>query len=185
MPRRPRNTPRISDEERTLFREAVADAKPLPPDDKIQVPQRRPKPVARSREADEREVLAALVAAIPDGELETGDELEWRIPGVQANVLRKLRRGQYRITREIDLHGLNANDAKPAVALFIHESRQQGLHCVRVIHGKGKGSRTGQSILKQLVGGWLRRHDGVLAYVSARPEDGGTGALLVLLRKLA
>lgn len=176
MPRRTR----ITDDDRALFRSAVADAKPLPESDAPQRP--RPKPHARFTQADERAVLDELVAAMPDGELETGDELNWRANGVQDSVMRKLRRGHWRIEGELDLHGSTALEAKQDIALFIQRARGAGLGCVRIIHGKGRGSRAGRPILKQLVGGWLRRRDDILAYTSARPSDGGTGALVVLLR---
>lgn len=178
MPRRPR----ISDEERALFRDAVADVSPLP-DTPIPV-RKRPRPRARLREKDERDVLAELAAAIPDGELETGDEVAWRVEGVQDSILRKLRRGQFRVQRVLDLHGFNVAEAKVALAGFLQDARRDDALCVRIIHGKGRGSAGGEPVLKRHVGGWLRRHGGVLAYTSPRATDGGTGAVIVLLRRL-
>lgn len=177
----------VSDEDRKLFRKATAGVKPLRSGtasvDSDPTRRKRPKPIPLQRLADERAVLAELAAAIPDGELETGDELAWRTPGLQDSVLRKLRRGQYRVDRVLDLHGHTAASAKLEVAGFLHRARADGLACVRIVHGKGRGSKEGRPVLKQLVGGWLRRHDGVAAYVSARPTEGGTGAVVVLLKK--
>lgn len=176
--------PRISDEDRRLFRDAAQGVKPLPAGDRADLPRPRVKPVPKQREADERAVLRELADAIPDGELETGDELSWRAPGVQDSVLRKLRRGQYRVDRALDLHGHTAASAKLEVAGFLHRARADGARCVRIVHGKGRGSKEGKAVLKQLVGGWLRRHEGVVAYASARPTEGGTGAVVVLLKKM-
>lgn len=170
----------ITDDDRALFRSAVADATPLPESDAPERP--RPKPHARFTEADDRAVLDEMAASIPDSELETGEELHWRRNGVQDSVMRKLRRGHWRIEGELDLHGRTALEAQRDIASFIDRARDAGHGCVRIIHGKGRGSRAGRPILKQLVGGWLRRRDDVLAYTSARPSDGGTGAVVVLLR---
>ena len=179
---------RVSDEDRKLFRDATVDVTPLPKGsessdaDPIHV-RKRPKPIPKQTRADERAVLAELAAAIPDGELEMGDELSWRVPGLQESVLRKLRRGQYRVERELDLHGHTAASAKLELAGFLQRAVADGVACVRVVHGKGRGSKDGRPILKQLVGGWLRHHAHVAAYVSARPTEGGTGAAVILLRK--
>jgi DNA-nicking Smr family endonuclease len=176
---------RVSDEDRKLFRDAAAGARPLKQGSESfdSDPRPKPKPIPKQTRADERAVLAELADAIPDGELEMGDELSWRVPGLQDSVLRKLRRGQYRVDRQLDLHGHTAASAKLEVAGFLHRALADGVSCVRIVHGKGRGSKEGKPVLKQLVGGWLRRHGGVAAYVSARPTEGGTGAVLVLLRR--
>ncbi|MEX0900507.1 MAG: Smr/MutS family protein [Gammaproteobacteria bacterium] len=178
--------PRITDEERKLFRDAAEGVRPLKPGSRsldAEPTRKRPKPIPKQSRADERAVLAELADAIPDGEVEMGDELSWRVPGLQDSVLRKLRRGQYRVDRALDLHGHTAASAKLEVAGFLQRAAADGIGCVRIVHGKGRGSKEGRPILKQLVGGWLRNHKGVLAYVSARQVDGGTGAVVVLLRK--
>ncbi len=178
--------PRITDEDRKLFRDAAEGVRPLKQGSSTIDPgptRKRPKPIPKQTRADERAVLAELADAIPDGELEMGDELNWRVPGLQDSVLRKLRRGQFRVDRALDLHGHTAASAKLEVAGFLHRAIADGIGCVRIVHGKGRGSKEGRPILKQLVGGWLRNHKGVLAYVSARQADGGTGAVVVLLRK--
>lgn len=179
MPRRPR----ISDEERALFRNAVAGTRRIPPAEAAAGKKPRPKPIPRQTEGDEHAVLAALADALPDLDIETGDTLSWHIPGVQDAVMRKLKRGQYRIDRNLDLHGYTSAAAKIEVTGFLKRARADGLSCVRIVHGKGHGSREGRPVLKRRVANWLQHHGGVLAYVSARPADGGTGAVLVLLRK--
>jgi DNA-nicking Smr family endonuclease len=103
---------------------------------------------------------------------------------VQQAVLRKLRRGAFAIQAEMDLHGLTAGQAADEVPLFLHEAQERGLRCVRIIHGKGRKVADKGPILKPLLNHWLQQRREVLAFSSARPEDGGTGAVYVLLRKL-
>ena len=99
----------------------------------------------------------------------------------RAAVLRRLRRGEYRVQREIDLHGLTVLEAKAALRAFLLDALEAHVHCVRIVHGKGLRSGHRGPVLKSAVSGLLRRSGAVLAYVSARPVDGGTGALYVLL----
>lgn len=175
--------PPVSDEDSALFRAAVSGAKRLRGDKRVTAPRKRTPPQPRFTEADEREVLDELAAARPDPDLETGDELSWRRPGVQLGVMRKLRRGQYHVERQLDLHGLRVTEARKLVSEFLADAAGRGLGCVRIVHGKGRGSTRRIPVLKQHVGAWLMRSDKVLAFASARPEDGGTGAVLVLLRR--
>ena len=116
-------------------------------------------------------------------EVQPGDELLFRRAGVPETVLRRLRRGTYRIESEIDLHGLSVNEATAQLNEFLREARAHQLRCVRVIHGKGLRSGTRGPVLKNTVNAMLRRSDPVLAFASARPVAGGTGATLVLLAR--
>ena len=171
---------KLSDEDVHVFRSAVADAKPLPPQPLRRGP--RPKPRARFRRAAEQEVLAESLAGLPDpDEPLLGEGLFYAKPGVQDRVLRKLRRGHYSVGAELDLHGLRAEDARAALAEFLRHVRGRRVRCVRIIHGKGYRSGPRGPVLKQKLNGWLRQRDEVLAFCSARPADGGTGAVYVLL----
>jgi DNA-nicking Smr family endonuclease len=180
----PRATPPDPDkepDEARVFREAVRDVRPLaartapPPPVKV-------RPRARFARADRAAVLReSLDEGGPDPALAGGEELVYRRPHVQPAVLRRLRRGEYRVQREIDLHGLTAAEARHALREFLLEALERQVHCVRIIHGKGLRSGTRGPVLKSAVSGLLRRTGAVLAYVSARPVDGGTGALYVLL----
>jgi DNA-nicking Smr family endonuclease len=96
-------------------------------------------------------------------------------------VTRKLRRGDWSIQREIDLHGLRTDEAREALGPFIREAYKQGIRCVRVVHGKGLGSPGKSPVLKGRVQSWLVQKKEVLAFVQARPAQGGAGALVVLL----
>lgn len=114
--------------------------------------------------------------------LEGGDEPQYLRNGLASSVLRDLRRGRWVIQAELDLHGLNRDEARQQLATFLAECLHHGRRCVRVIHGKGHGSPQKLSILRQLVRGWLAQRQETLAYCQALPHDGGEGALIVLLR---
>jgi DNA-nicking Smr family endonuclease len=118
-------------------------------------------------------------------DVETGEELLFFRPDLPSKTVKKLRRGDFSIQAELDLHGMFREDARKALALFLTSTRQRGLRCVRVIHGKGHGSPDKKPVLKNLVNRWLQQRDEVLAFCSARQVDGGTGAVYVLLRKPA
>lgn len=132
--------------------------------------------------ADDLEVLKELLADPDPDIVDSGDTLLYRAHGVQDSVMRRLRRGHYRIEAELDLHGLNRERARLAVSEFLLRCHDQDRRCVRIIHGKGNGSPNSGPVLKSLLGSWLARRRDVLAYCSARPVDGGTGAVYVLLR---
>lgn len=171
------------DEDIRLFHEAVGPVRRLEVD--RAAPQRpRPSPKPRQLIADERRVLVDMLSEDFDGgELQPGDALEYCRPGVQRSVFRKLRRGEYRLTSELDLHGASVSHARQALHRFLREARRNHERCVRIIHGKGHGSSGRGPVLKAMVNQWLRQRDEVLAFCSARPADGGTGAVYVLLRR--
>nr|WP_240954440.1 Smr/MutS family protein [Solimonas marina] len=153
-----------------------------PPSSRVDTAPRAPAPVPRQRQRDELEALRELLADTEPDDIESGDTLLYRAPGVQDGVLRRLRRGHYRIETELDLHGLNRDRAKLAVVEFIARCHALDRRCVRIIHGKGNGSPNSGPVIKALLGSWLRRRRDVIAYCSARHVDGGTGAIYVLLR---
>ena len=179
-----------------LFRQAVRDVKRLAhgssglaqgsrglPRGEATVANRpRPVPLARFSRADRHAVLReSLSGDAGDPELAAGDELVYHRAGVQMTVLRKLRRGQYRVQAEIDLHGMTVAEAKQALRDFLANALHRQFRCVRIIHGKGLRSGHRGPVLKGAVSSVLRRVGAVVAYVSARQVDGGTGAVYVLL----
>jgi len=173
----------LDPEDRQLFRQAVGAVERLPCD-RVDPVRRLPAPIPQFTLADERQALADTVSDyFEPAELETGEELVYRRDGVQQAVLRKLRRGQFQVGAALDLHGMTVAAAKEALAAFLLRVRRDSLSCVRIIHGKGNGSRHRGPVLKQKINGWLRQRDEVLAFCSARPMDGGTGAIYVLLRR--
>lgn len=174
---------RVSTDERQLFRDAVGPVQTLPKSQqRRRVPRSPPSPRPRQTEADEAAVMQELLDA-PPVDIETGDSLSWRRNGVQLGVLRRLRRGHYRCQAELDLHGMFVDTARRRLAAFLRQALMHDYRCVRIVHGKGRRSGQRGPVLKAKVGGWLRRRDEVLAFCSTPDNDGGTGAVYVLLRR--
>jgi DNA-nicking Smr family endonuclease len=168
------------------FRSQMADVRPRATPSRLAPVKTLPPPRPLSREADERAVLEELLHGPFEPEtLECGETLLYRGPGVQDAVVRRLRRGSYRVGAEVDLHGLNRNAAQLLVNQFLADCQDRGVRCVRIIHGKGNGSPNTGPVIKALLDGWLRRRRDVIAFCSARPADGGTGAVYVLLRAVS
>src|SRR6056297_4009741 len=143
----------------------------------------RPRATPKMREADERQVLSELTRPRPfEHELESGEELLWLRPGLQKRVLTRLRRGYWSVQEEIDLHQMNADAATRSIRIFLDETLASGKRCVKIIHGKGLRSGPAGPRLKTITARVLSRHPSVLAFGSAPPTDGGTGAVYVLLR---
>jgi DNA-nicking Smr family endonuclease len=166
-----------------LFREAVKDARPIKAA-RIVHKTPKPKPIPKQFIRDERQALADSLsdAYIPAHELESGEELLYLREGQSPVVLSKLRRGHWVVQAQIDLHGLISDEARLYVAEFIADCKKKGIRCVRIVHGKGLGSRNREPVLKHKLRSWLMQKDEVIAYAQARPEDGGSGAVIVLLK---
>lgn len=141
-----------------------------------------PHPAQRLR--DEHEVLAASVSDEIDVDslLETDESLSFRRAGIGPDTLRKLRRGEWSIQDQLDLHGHRIDEAREALTAFLRDAIKRGLRCVRIVHGKGLGSKDRTPVLKGKVRAWLVQRDEVIAFCQARPAEGGSGALVVLLR---
>jgi DNA-nicking Smr family endonuclease len=159
------------DEDRAFFRRHMAGVRRLKQDRAAPpAPGRRPVPLQRLR--DDRAVMASLLSDDFDPtEIETGEELLYR------------RRGRFRLDAELDLHGRTVPEAREQLTAFLREARRHGWRCVRIVHGKGRSSAGQKPVLKGKVNGWLRQIDAVLGFCSARPPDGGTGAVCVLLKR--
>lgn len=144
----------------------------------------RPAPLPRQRQQDERAALREILSDEFDAStlLHVDEHLSYLRAGIGPDVPARLRRGQWAVQRQIDLHGLRVDQARQALAAFIAAACRSGVRCVRVVHGKGHGSPGKTSVLRAKVPGWLIQKHEVLAFVQARPPDGGAGALLVLLR---
>lgn len=163
-----------------LFRDAMADVTPLDSPDRIDPVPRRTPATATQLEKDNREALQELLEPDENHFLETGEELLWLKPGYQARIMKRLRRGYYSTSDTIDLHHMDVLTARQVLLDFIDHALQRRYSCVRVIHGKGLRSRD-LPRLKMMTNQVLRKHPRVVAYVSCRPVDGGTGACDVLL----
>ena len=159
-----------SDERHDDFRKAVADVEPLRRRKRADLRHPPAPPEARQRERDERDAL------------DTGEALSHLRDGVPREALRKLRRGHWTIQDSVDLHGLNRGEAAAIVVDFLDHCARRQLRCVRIVHGKGHGSRNREPVLKIQLRRWLPRREEVLAFCQAPAAHGGAGAVLVLLR---
>ncbi len=172
-----------SEADLALFREAVGEVKPLEHDTAL-LERPRPEPIPEQTRLDQERVKQELLKdPLDPSELDTGEELYYRAAGIAAPVLRDLRRGRYAIEARLDLHGMTVDLARQTLATFLHAAHASGKRCAIIIHGKGHGSFQKRPVLKGKLNLWLRRRAEVLAFCSARPVDGGTGAVYVLLRR--
>ena len=169
--------------EANLFARAVGVVQRLPLPDQACLSPTPPAPVAAQRKKDEQAVLRDALSDGFDAStlLDTDDALSFRRPGIGIDVTQKLRKGGWSIQREIDLHGLRSDEARLALAEFIRTAHRQGLRCLRVVHGKGLGSPGKTPVLKPKVHSWLIQKNQVMAFVQAKPAEGGAGAWVVLL----
>lgn len=177
---------RKADAEKNLFARAAGDVSPLRHAPRVHHMPDPPPPIAVQQQLDEQRVLMESLSDEFDAStlLDVDDALSFRRPGVGLDVTRKLRKGHWSIQGELDLHGLRRDDAREALAAFIRESHRHGVRCVRVVHGKGLGSPGKTPVLKGRVQSWLVQKQEVLAFVQARGDEGGAGALVVLLKPL-
>lgn len=170
-----------------LFKLAVKDARPLSESLKharLHHAPAKPKPIPKQFIQDEQQALADSLSDhyIPSYELETGEELLYLREGHAPDILSKLRRGHWVIQAAIDLHGMVSDEARVYVATFLNDCKKRGLRCVRIVHGKGLGSKNREPVLKHKLRNWLVQRDEVIAYAQARKIDGGSGAVIVLLK---
>lgn len=176
-------TQRSKEADSALFKRAVGAVHGLPDTGRAEVRASRPEPVPARRQQDEKAVLKESLSDEFDVEslLETDETLSWRRPEIGIDVVRKLRRGVWALQGELDLHGLRTDQAREQTSQFLREAQTKGWRCVRIVHGKGLGSPGKQPVLKDKVKRWLVQSDRVLAFVQARADEGGVGAVVVLL----
>lgn len=168
--------------EHTLFLRAMQGVQPLnTPARHVPAPRIAPAP----RRSTLAEAAANAAAPFSDAFEAPGitEAHGWRRAGMGPDVLRRLRRGHWRVQAQLDLHGLRVDGAREALATFLHQCAAEGLRCVRIVHGKGHGSEDGRSVLKELAARWLQQSPQVRAFVQANPAAGGSGALLALLAR--
>ena len=162
----------------------MQDVTPLPPRNRARVVGTRPVPVPVRRLTSEAEgESAGLSDQNPwDAGIAPDGEITFQRPGLPSNTLRRLRRGHWAVHAELDLHGKRIDEARQALVEFLSVCRRHQARCVRIIHGKGTGSRDRKPVLKHKVAGWLMQRDEVLAFCQARVAEGGSGAAMVLLK---
>ena len=169
--------------ERNLFTRAVGKVAPIANQERVWSPPQRPTPRPLQQDLDDEAVMHESMSDEFDIStlLDADDQLSFRRPGIGTDVTRKLRKGEWSIQGQIDLHGLRSDEARNAMGQFIRNAKRMGWRCVRVVHGKGLGSPGKEPVLKSKVQRWLVQKKEVLAFVQAKPSDGGGGALVVLL----
>jgi DNA-nicking Smr family endonuclease len=170
--------------ERSLFVRAAGPVKPMRAHRRVHLAPDQPPPVPVQQQLDDQRVLVEAISDDFDSGtlLDVDDALSFRRPGIGLDVTRRLRKGDWSIQGEIDLHGLRREEAREALSAFVHEAHRKGWRCVRIVHGKGLGSPGKMPVLKGRVQSWLVQKNEVLAFVQARGDEGGAGALVVLLK---
>ena len=170
--------------QREQFARAVGPVQPLKDTGRAARPTVPLDATPRQRLADEAQALASTLSDELDVStlLDTDDALSFRREGIGPDVLSRLRRGQWSVQRHLDLHGMTREVAREALAQFIRQAERDGLRCVRIVHGKGNGSPGREPVLKAKVRAWLVQKAAVIAFAQAPAQDGGHGAVLVLLQ---
>lgn len=181
--------PESPESEEDVFWREMQDVQPLTGETVNRVSSPSPQVVNRLQ-TEENEALAELydlVAGRGGFDITDTDEyIEGCVIGLDPRLVRKLRQGDFSRQASLDLHGMTVNDAQPEVERFALEAVRNGLRCLLIVHGRGRNSPGQIPILKDRVKLWLTRGRlarYVLAFASARPHDGGAGALYVLLRR--
>jgi DNA-nicking Smr family endonuclease len=178
-----------SDED--LFADEMHGVAPLAPDPRGRLGAPAPSSTRPSRRAEDDAEAYAQLADLVEGAgafdiADTDEYFEGIAPGIDRRLLRQLKHGDYALQGHLDLHGLTAEEARGEVERFIDKARNEGKRCVLIIHGRGHHSKEGIAVLRDRLKVWLTRGriaKSVLAFATARPADGGAGAVYVLLRK--
>ncbi len=140
-----------------------------------------------TEDAEALAALADLVSGVGHFDITDTDEyIEGRVAGLDPRLVRRLRRGDFACQAHLDLHRLTAGEARIEVDRFLCSAYQKGQRCVLIIHGRGRNSKDQMPVLKERLKVWLGRGALgrlVLAFTTARPCDGGAGAVYVLLRR--
>jgi DNA-nicking Smr family endonuclease len=173
--------------EQDLFREAMGDVQPIEKDRHVpEVSFRTPVPISEREREVLRELDRILSGERPLELWDTGELREGSVKGLDPRIMKRLRRGEFTVQADLDLHGIDAATARGLLERFIADCHAEGLRCLRVVHGRGRNSPGGVPVLKDNLPRWLARGPArliVLAYASATPRDGGSGASYILLRK--
>lgn len=172
-----------SKDEASLFRKAVQDVEPLPATDKVIHSRKLPRPIIKCTPRDRASTSDSSFSDqnnLP--EMEAGDEHSFLRSGVSRKTVKQLRRGHWKISDQLDLHGFTRDEAFQELEAFLSTCGKRGFRCVQVVHGKGLNSKNSEPVLKTMVWNRLKQHNYVLAFCQAGPSDGGSGAVLVLLK---
>ena len=178
-----REAARQAEAERHLFTQSIGRVKPITAKARVFSTPQRPAARPLQQDLDDQAALSESMSDEFDVStlLDVDDQLSFRRPGIGTDVTRKLRKGEWAMQGQLDLHGFRSDEAREALGQFVRDAKRMGWRCVRVVHGKGLGSPGKEPVLKSKVQRWLVQKNEVLAFVQAKPSDGGAGALVVLL----
>ncbi len=177
----------MTSDDKKLFRQYMAGVRPIDRSNHVPPPVRRSTVSQKDVSAESAAALYDFIHGAGNFDIEHLDEYVTGLaPGVDQYLLGRLKRGQFAVQAHIDLHGMYADEAREALVTFFERARKSGKRCVLVVHGRGLHSPEGTPTLKELLlnmltHGPLSKH--VLAFATARPVDGGPGAMYVLLRR--
>lgn len=174
----------LSSEDSALFKQFVGKVRTVKNKTLVLTSSDKPKPYPKNKSLNSINSFETSLG-LDIEKLYQEDSLNFTAPGLQKNVLKKLRKGYFGFDASIDLHGLTSREAKHQLSRFLHFSIEDGYRCVHIIHGKGYRSSNDQPVLKNDINAWLRQHSEVQAFCSTPPKDGGTGAVFVLLKQSA
>lgn len=172
----------LTPEDSDLFRQSIGSVRNVQSDKVVLMPANKPKPYPKPAVINVDGHLIDTATSLPVETVGIEDSMSFLNTGLQNNVLKKLRRGYFGLDAEIDLHGLNSNEAKRQLLNFLHYCVEDGYRCVHIVHGKGHRSPDNHPVLKNNLNIWLRQHKDVQAFCSAAQKNGGTGAVVVLLQ---
>ena len=168
----------------SLFQQEIGSVEKIA-QDKIHHHGSSPKPIAKFRQQRIEHTFNNTFSDLYEPHTIGSEEvLSFRRSGIQHRLFSRLRNGHLRIEAELDLHGMTVAVAHQALAKYLQDCQIDTLRCVRIVHGKGWSSKNQKPVLKTKLNSWLRQDDNVLAFCSAPLEDGGTGAVYVLLRRV-
>lgn len=171
-----------------LLKLALEGVQPLTPPNRAKPLRQKPRPIVRLDErGDQKNLLTPLdiTPSAPETGQQCDDALIYRSNGLSQQHLRKLRRGHWKTQDNLDLHGMTIEQAHQLTSDFLSDAIRQGLRCVRIVHGKGLRSPNREPVIKKNLAAWLQQWKEILAYCQAPPAEGGSGAVLVLLREKA
>lgn len=173
----------IDDEDaKILFRDAMSGVAPLPASNKVVQKHPQPPVIPRHSKYQTQDVVEDSLSDHITVEIEAGDGWSYLRPDLARLTLRRLRRGYWKTQANLDLHGFTRDEARQELVAFLDECIENKYRCVLVVHGKGLSSKNREPVLKVRIGNWLVQRDDVLAFCQARPEDGGGGAVVILLK---
>lgn len=175
------NKTKISPDDLAEFRNYAKDIKPLTQNSHTPVPRKKSTKKIKIKKEIEIDIKLSDSQYFP--EITSDEIIEFSRPGLQHKILRQLKQGQFPIETVLDLHGMTSQQASAALIQFIDHCQKQNFRSVKIIHGKGR--RETLPILKNKINQWLRQLPMILAFHSAKPNDGGAGAVYILLKKLS